>query len=97
MAMSLLFQKDIRRSKRKLSIQSDLQNSLSFSQNLSISTPAKKKRKLSFFSQSQSTQLIQDTPIYSESPIFEDSESVVETQKSQIFFEIPKKTSLDFL
>jgi hypothetical protein len=81
--------------KRKLSTQLDLQNSYSFSQNPSLSTPAKKRKKLSSFSQSQSTQLIQKTPIYSKFSIFEESESAVETQKSQIFVEIPKKTSFD--
>ena len=80
----------IRRSKRKLSIQSDLSNSYAFSQN-PISTP--KKQKLSSFSQSQPTQLLQEIPIYSESPIFGDSEYPVEAQKSQVFVEIPKKWS----
>jgi len=45
----------IRRPKRKLSIQLDLRNSPLFSRNPSISTPAKKKKKLSSFSQSQPT------------------------------------------
>ena len=94
--MSLLFQKEIKRSKRKLSIQLNLSNSPLFSQNSSISTPAKKKKKLSFFSQSQPAQLIQEISIYPELPIFEDSESIPKTQKGQIFVEIPKKTSFDF-
>jgi len=93
--MSLLFQRDIRRLKRKLSIQLDLGNSPLFSQNSSISTPAKKKKRLSSFSQSQPMRLIQKISIYSELPILEESESTVETQKSQIFVEIPKKSSFD--
>ena len=76
--MGLQIQGDIRKSKRKLSIFLDLPDSSSFSQNPMISTPAEKKKKGSSFSQSQPTQLIQKTPIYSESPIFEDSESAVE-------------------
>jgi hypothetical protein len=83
------------RLKRKLSTELHLRNSSLFSQNSSISTPAKKKKRLSSFSQSQPTQLIQEIPIYSESPIFEDSESAAETQKNQVFVEIPKKTSID--
>jgi hypothetical protein len=94
--MDTPFSGAIRRPKRKLSTQLDLQNSSSFSQNSSISIPAKKRKRLSSFSQSQPTQLIQETPIYSESPIFEDSESAIETQKSQVFVEIPKKTSQSF-
>jgi hypothetical protein len=62
-----------------------------------ISTPAEKKKKISFFSQSQSTQDIQNIPIYLESSISEDSESVIRTQKNQILIEIPKKTSFDLL
>ena len=49
-AMGLQIEGDIRRSKRKLSIFLDLPDSSSFSQNLSISTPAEKKKKISFFS-----------------------------------------------
>jgi hypothetical protein len=80
--MDTPFSGAIRRSKRKLSTQLDLWNSPLFSQNPSISTPAKKKKKLSFCSQSQPTQLIQDISIYSKSSVFEDSESAVKTQKS---------------
>jgi hypothetical protein len=58
--MSLQIQTDIRKPKRKLSIFLDFPDSSSFSQNLSISTPAEKKKKGSFFSQSQSTQDIQN-------------------------------------
>ena len=94
--MDLQIQGDIRRSKRKLSIFLDLPDSSSFSQNPSISTPAKKK-KLSSFSQSQPTQDIQNIPIYSESSLSEDSESAIRTQKSQIFIKILKKTSFDLL
>src|SRR6266480_3509615 len=93
--MGLQIQGDIRKSKRKLFIFLDLPDSSSFSQNLSISTPAEKKKKVSFFSQSQPTQDIQNIPIYSESTFSEDSESAIRTQKSQIFVEIPKKTSFD--
>jgi hypothetical protein len=93
--MDLQIQGDIRRPKRKLSIFLDLPNSSTFSQNPSISAPAEKKKKTSFFSQSQQTQDIQNTPIYSESTFSEDSESAIRTQKSQIFIEIPKKTSFD--
>ena len=96
-AMSLQIQGDIRRSKRKLSAILDLPDFSSFSQNPSISTPAEKKKKVSSFSQSQSTRYIQDIPIYSESPLSEDSESAIKTQKSQVFVKIPKKTSFDFL
>jgi hypothetical protein len=39
---------------------------------------------------------IQNIPIYSESPLSGDSESAIRTSKSQIFIEIPKKTSFDF-
>jgi len=95
--MSLQIQGDIRRSKRKLSAILDLPDFSSFSQNPSISTPAEKKKKVSSFSQSQSTRYIQDIPIYSESPLSEDSESAIKTQKSQVFVKIPKKTSFDFL
>jgi hypothetical protein len=94
--MDTPFSGAIRRPKRKLSTQSDLRNSSLFSQNSSISTPAKKKKRLSSFSQSQPTQFIQKTPTYSESPIFEDSESAVEMQKNQIFVETLKETSFDF-
>src|SRR5436190_9946222 len=95
--MGLQIQGDIRKSKRKLSIFLDLPDSSSFSQNPLISTPAEKKKKVSFFSQSQPTQDIQNIPIYSESIISEDSESAIRTQKSQILIEIPKKTSFDLL
>jgi len=54
--MGLQIQENIRKSKRKLSIFLDLTDSSSFSQNFSISTPATKKKKISFFSQSQPTQ-----------------------------------------
>ena len=93
--MSLQIQIDIRKPKRKLSIFLDLPDSSSFSQNPLISTPAEKKKKGSFFSQSQPTQDIQNIPIYSESTFSEDSESATRTQKSQIFVEIPKKISFD--
>jgi hypothetical protein len=93
--MDLQIQGDIRKSKRKLSIFLDLADSSSFSQNPSISTPAEKKKKLSSFSQSQPTRDIQNIPIYSESPLSEDSESEIRIQKSQLFVEIPKKTSFD--
>src|SRR5436189_2454195 len=93
--MGLQIQGDIRKSKRKLSIFLDLPDSSSFSQNPLISTPAEKKERVSFFSQSQPTQDIQNIPIYSESTFSEDSESAIRTQKSQIFIEIPKKTSFD--
>ena len=95
--MSLQIQRDIRKSKRKLSIFLDLPDSSSFSQNPSISTPAEKKKKGSFFSQSQPTRNIQKIPIYSESPLSEDSESAIRTKKSQIFVKIPKKTSFDLI
>jgi hypothetical protein len=94
--MSLQIQGDIRRSKRKLSIFLDLPDSSIFSQNSLISTPAEKKKRVSSFSQSQPTRDIQKIPIYSESPLSGDSESAVKTRKSQIFVEIPKKTSFDF-
>jgi len=93
--MGLQIQGDIKKPKRKLSISLDLPDLSSFSQNPSISTPAEKKKKNSSFSQSQLTGYIQEIPIYSESPLPEDSESAIETQKSQIFIEIPKKTSFD--
>ena len=93
--MDLQIQGSIKRLKRKLSIFLDLPDSSSFSQNPSISTPAEKKKKLSFFSQSQPTQLIQKNLIYSESTLSEDSKSAIKMQKSQIFIEIPKKTSFD--
>jgi hypothetical protein len=94
--MDLQIQRGIKRSKRRLSIFLDLPDSSSFSQNPSISTPAEKKKKGSFFSQNQPIQDIQNIPIYSESPLSSDSESVIRTSKSQIFIEIPKKTSFDF-
>jgi len=94
--MDLQIQGDIRRSKRKLSVFLDLPDSSSLSQNSSISIPAEKKRKRNFFSQSQSTRRIKDIPIYSESPLSEDSESVINILKSQVFVEIPEKTSFDF-
>ena len=93
--MDLQIQGDIRKSKRKLSVFLDLPDSSSFSQNPLISTPAEKKKKVSFFSQSQPTQDIQNIPIYSESPFSEDSEFAIKTQKSQIFVKIPKKISFD--
>src|SRR6266516_4227556 len=93
--MSLQIQENIRKPKRKLSVFLDLPDSSLFSQNPSISTPAEKKKKVSFFSQSQPTRNIQNIPIYSESLISGDSESAIRTQKSQIFVEIPKKTSFD--
>ena len=93
--MGLQIQEDIRKSKRKLFIFLDSPDLSSFSQNPLISTPAKKKKKVSFFSQSQPTQDIQNIPIYSESPFSEDSESTIKTKKSQIFVKIPKKTSFD--
>src|SRR5438034_10996813 len=93
--MDLQIQADIQKSKRKLSIFLDLPDSSSFSQNPLISTPAEKKKKGSFFSQSQPTQDIQNIPIYSESTFWGDSESAISTQKSQIFVEIPQKTSFD--
>jgi hypothetical protein len=93
--MVLQIQKNLKKSKRKLSIFLDLPDTPFLSQNPSVSTPAEKKKKLSSFSQSQSTRGIQDIPIYSESSIPEESESAVKTQNSQIFVEIPKKTSLD--
>src|SRR2546423_1153296 len=94
--MDLQIQADIWKSKRKLSVFLDLLDLSSFSQNPLISIPTEKKKKGSFFSQSQPTQDIQNIPIYSESPFSEDSESAIRTQKSQIFVEIPKKTSFDF-
>jgi hypothetical protein len=94
--MDLQIQRGIKRSKRRLSIFLDLPDSSSFSQNPSISTPAEKKKKGSFFSQNQPMQDIQNIPIYSESPLSGDSESAIRTSKSQIFIEIPKKTSFDF-
>src|SRR2546429_6853591 len=74
--MSVPFQTETRASKRKLSSQSDLQNTYAFSQNSSLSISHRKRKKLSSFSQSQPTQLLQDIPIYSESPILRDSESI---------------------
>ena len=93
--MDLQIQGDIKRSKWKLSIFLDILDSSSFSQNPSIYTPTEKKKKLSFFSQSQPTQLIQKNLIYSELALSEDSKSAIKTQKSQIFIEISKKTSFD--
>jgi hypothetical protein len=93
--MALQIQQNLKRSKRKLSIILDLPDSSSLSQNPSISTSAEKKKKVSFFSQSQLTQNIQNIPIYSESSLSGDSESEIRTQKSQLFVEIPKKTSFD--
>src|SRR5437762_6346631 len=95
--MGLQIQRDIRKSPRKLSIFLNLPDSSSFSQYPSISTPAEKKKKVSFFSQSQSTQDIQNIPIYSKSIISKDSKSAIRTQKSQILIKIPKKTSFDLL
>jgi hypothetical protein len=94
-AIGLKIQGDIRKSKRKLFIFLDLPDSSSFSQNPLISTLAEKKKKVSFFSQSQPTQDIQNILIYSESFFSENSESAIRIQKSQIFVEIPKKTSFD--
>jgi hypothetical protein len=94
-AIDLQIQGDIRRPKRKLSIFLDISNSFTFSQNPSISTPAEKKKKISFFSQSQPTQDIQNIPIYCEFNFSEDSKSAIRTQKNQIFIKIPKKTSFD--
>ena len=54
--MGLQIQGDIKRLKRKLSIFLDLLDSSSFSQNPLISTPAEKKKKVSFFSQNLPTQ-----------------------------------------
>jgi len=51
--MGLQIQENIRKSKRKLSIFLDFSDSSLFSQNPSISLPAKKKKKDSFFSQTQ--------------------------------------------
>jgi len=76
--MDLQIQENIRKAKRKLSIFLDSADSSSFSQNLSISTPAKKK-KPSSFSQSQPIQNIQNILIYSESSLSEDSESEIRT------------------
>jgi hypothetical protein len=90
--MSVPFQTETRASKRKLSSQSDLQNTYAFSQNSSLSISDRKKKKLSSSSQSQPTQFLQDIPIYSESSILQDSESIIETQESQIPVEISKKT-----
>ena len=91
--MGLQIQGDIRRSKRKLFVLLDLPDSPSLSQNSLISTPAEKMTKLSSFSQSQPKRRIQEIPIYSESPISEDSKSIDKIQKSQVFIEIPKKIS----
>jgi len=93
--MGLQIQRDLRRLKRKLSVFLDPLDSPLLFQNPSLSTPAEKKKKLSSFSQSQPTQCIQDFSIYSESPLSGDSESVIEISKSQVFVEIPKKTSFD--
>ena len=93
--MGLQIQADIRKSKRKLSIFLDLPDLSSFSQNPLVSTLAEKKKKVSSFSQIQPTRNIQKISIYSESPLSEDSESAIRTRKSQIFVEIPKKTSFD--
>jgi len=54
------------------------------------------KRKRNFFSQSQATCRIKDIPIYSESSLFGDSESIINIPKSQVFIEIPEKISFDF-
>src|SRR6266480_5100188 len=96
-AMALQIQKNLKRSKRKLSIFLDLLDSSFSSQNPSISTPTAKKKKVSFFSQSQPTQDIQNIPIYSESSLSKNSKSIIGTQKNQLFVEILKKTSLDLL
>ena len=94
--MDLQIQGDIRRSKRKLLVFLDLLDSPSLSQNSSISTPAEKKRKGVFFSQSQPTRQIKEMSIYSKSPLSEDSKSVINIPKSQEIVEIPEKTSFDF-
>ena len=94
--MDLQIQGDIRRSKRKLSVLLDLPDSSSLSQNSLISAPAEKKTKLSSFSQSKPKRRIQEISIYSESPLSGDFKSAVEIPKSQVFVEIPKKTSFDF-
>jgi len=91
-AMSVPFQTETRASKRKRSSQSDLQNTHAFSQNSSLSISDRKRKKLSSLSQSQSTQLFQDIPIYSESSIPGDSEPIIKTPKSQIPVEISKET-----
>jgi len=93
--MGLQIQGDLRRSKRKLSVFLDLPDSSLLSQNSLVSIPAEKKKKISSFSQSQPTQRMQDFSIYSESPLSDDSESVLEIPKCQVFVEIPKKTSFD--
>ena len=95
--MALQIQKNLKKSKRKFSIFLDLPDSSFSSQNSSISTPIAKKKKVSFFSQSQPTQDIQNIPIYSESSLSKNSKSIIETQKNQLFVEILKKTSLDLL
>src|SRR5947199_2419033 len=84
-AMSLQIQADIRKPKRKLSIFLDLPDSSSFSQNPLISTPEKKKKRGSFFSQGQLTQNIQNIPTYSESTFSEHSESAINIHKSKIY------------
>jgi hypothetical protein len=94
--MGLRTQGNTRGSKRKLSILLDSPDFPFSSQNSSISIPAQKKKKRSFYSQSQPTQRVQEISIYSESPISEDSESAITIQKSQVFVEIPKRTSFDF-
>jgi hypothetical protein len=93
--MGLQIQGKITRSKQKLSILLDSSDSSLFSQNSLISTPAKKKKKLSIYSQNQPTQIIQEIPIFSELPISKDSGSTIKIPKSQVFVEIPKKTSFD--
>ena len=57
------FQTETRASKRKLSSQSDLQNTYAFSQNSSLSISDRKKKKLSS-SQSQPIQFLQDRSLY---------------------------------
>src|SRR6266480_7325113 len=78
-AMALQIQKNLKKSKRKLSIFLDLPDSSFSSQNPSISTLAAKKKKISFFSQSQPTQDIQNIPIYSKSSLSKDSKSTIKT------------------
>ena len=77
--MGLQIRGNIRKSKRKLSVFLDLLDSSSFSQNPLISPFAEKKKKVSFFSQTQLTHDIQNIPIYSKSPLSKDSKSAIRT------------------